>query len=105
MKIYSIDKGEMPPENKYILIHFRYAPFSSDDIEGAKWQVAQFNRGISIKEREILECQNNPRANIYRYCDEHGNNHRPYAFDLIGPGTEFGQSVDYWCELPTAFGR
>lgn len=100
MKIHRISNGELPPENKYVLIYCHERPWmDTDDPINVSWKVAKFIRGISKAEREAMG--NSLRARIYRDCDEWGNNLVPYGFEEFGPDTYWGQEIDIWCELPS----
>lgn len=98
--LYNIDKGEMPPAEKYVLAHLRSQPWISNDSQGVLWKVVCTVYGLSMQDREKLALHNDPRANLYCFGDEHGNNLRPWAFKEFGSSQFFGQEVDYWCELP-----
>ena len=100
-----ISKGEMPPENKYILVYLKDRPWvDTDDLEGAKWKVARIKRGISLEQRkQMLESENIGevrRAKMYFEEDEGFNNEKPYGFEEFGTNFYCGQEVDIWCELP-----
>ena len=110
----------LPEDRKYVLVHLVKGNWgdSDDEIGGRYWKVAKFVRGISEREREDMEsgrlrdteievfsgfegnhtCK---RSSLYRGEDEHGNNLVPYKWEPFGPGSYFGQEVDYWCELPS----
>lgn len=92
-------EDHLPKENTYVLA--RYAGgfwHDSDDQEGCEWVVAKFICGITKAERAAMpDCE---RKRTYESADEDGNNRRPYRWDCFGPGSLFGQEVDYWCPLP-----
>lgn len=77
-------------------------------------QIARFNRGISAAEREKMkrgEMGNpeeigwslstgyirNKRSDVFKSCDEWGNNTVPYNWEsTCGPMKWFGQNVTHW---------
>lgn len=101
MKWISTDV-ELPSEGQEVLIYA--GNYSQED----KYHVATFWRGISLDEREKMKIgdlpnpdyQGRKRSDVYRGCDEHGNNEKPYIWD-ISPLTLFGQYVTHWMPLPT----
>ena len=97
---------ELPPEDQYVLVwHGGY-------------QIAKLVRGISKDERSKMRAGelDDPveevwsyntgaelmkRSAIYKGCDEHGNNARPYCWYLNFNGNAlFGQNVSHWAYLP-----
>lgn len=98
--------SELPPEDLYVLVwHGGY-------------QIAKLARGISKDERSKMRAGelDDPveevwsyntgaelvkRSSIYKACDEHGNNTRPYCWYLNFQGNSlFGQNVTHWAYLP-----
>lgn len=96
----------LPPEDLYVLVwHGGY-------------QIAKLARGISKDERSKMRAGelDDPiedvwsyntgtelakRSSIYKACDEHGNNTRPYCWYLNCQGNVlFGQNVTHWAYLP-----
>ena len=96
MKWISV-KDKLPEENKYVLIYVPNKPWrDSEDNIGLFFRVAKFIKGISKEERKKT-------GNIYyRFCDEHGNKLKPYAWDEFGTSCHFGQDVTHWMPLPEA---
>ena len=100
MTTWTKTSEELPQEGKYVIArHNRTTWKDSDDQEGCMVVVVKMRRGISLLERAALS-EDNPRRYIYRLGDEHGNNHKPYAFETFGPGTFFGQEIVEWCDIP-----
>lgn len=103
--IKRISKGEMPPENNYVLIYCSNKPwFDPSDQANVYWKVAKMVRGISFDERLELLNSGDPgkviRANQYHKGDMGDNNAVAYIFEEFGPSSWFGQDIEYWCELP-----
>lgn len=99
-------KNKLPKNNTYVLIHLTKDNWIDKNCRTSHEKfclycdVAQFSRGITQKQREELKKNNNPRAIMYSPGDEWGNNLVPYFFDPFGPGSYFGQEVDYWMDIP-----
>ena len=92
-------KDRLPDNNTYVLIHCDVDNwFDSDDQRGVKFRVAKFVRGLSVAEREKLP-DNHSRKKTIKGSDEHGNNLLPYCWYQFGPGSLFGQDVDYWMPI------
>ena len=105
MEINKISNGQIPPENKYILIYCHDMPWKDSNHDlNVFWRVAKMVRGISEEERNILRNSTNPieqkRARTYRPGDVFGNITVPYYFDEFGASSYFGQNIDEWCYLP-----
>lgn len=105
MELKRISKGEMPPEDKYVLIYCEREPWiDNDDPSNVYWKVAKCIYGISKEQRKKLSESNRIEDRRRAYCvyaeDEFFNNKKPYCFKEFGPGSIFGQNVDIWCELP-----
>lgn len=99
MEIISV-KDKLPENKTYVLAHYNRRNWhDSDDINGCLWKVVKFIRGLSIEDRQNLSIDN-PRRNRYKGSDEFGNNEKPYCWYEFGPGSFFGQDVDYWSPLP-----
>jgi len=92
---------DLPSEGQEVLV---YAGNYSQEY---KHHVATFRRGITIEEREKMRIgdlpnpyyQGTKRSEVYMGCDEHGNNEKPYIWD-VSPLTLFGQYVTHWMPLP-----
>lgn len=95
------DKGELPPDNTYVLCeHSRGTWSDNDDNHGVNFVVLKFVRGISEQERAALKMEGDRRANVTFSADEHGNNLRPYCWKEFGPDCFFGQDIKRWMEIP-----
>jgi len=99
----------LPNNGDHVLIYAgRY-------IQNFKYDVVRFEKGISIKERELMKAGDIPdelietygqgnyhkskRSSLYGSYDEHGNNTKPYCW-VNSPMTYFGQDVTHWMPLP-----
>ena len=72
---------ELPNDGQYVLVHIKNRLWTDPrDPFGVFWKVVRF---VDRDERKF-----NP------------NNKKPYLWREFGPGTYFGQDVDYWIELP-----
>lgn len=98
-------KDKLPEEGEYVLVY------------AGGFQVARIEKGISLKERELMEKGEieNPleggwslstgytqhqRSKVYKACDEQGNNEVPYCWYANGgPMRWFGQDVTHWIPL------
>lgn len=94
-------KNQLPERNQYVLIHLTKNNWGDDDDPKGNryWTVAKFIRGMPEEECAALG-EYDKRKRMYTIADVFGNNLVPYCWDTFGPGTYFGQEVDYWCELP-----
>ena len=98
----------------------KWIPVSADSLPDGKWVLGYINnihdgigaphmcvvkirKGISKKERARLEKLKDPRAHVFFYYDEWGNNLVPYAWDTWGSGDYFGQEVVAWMPLPKPY--
>lgn len=73
-------KDKLPPANTYVLVHYSGGNHrDGDDQFGCECRVMKF-----VKDSNM----------------EVGNNLRPYRWLEFGPGSLFGQDVDYWQLLP-----
>lgn len=81
-------------------------------------QVARIEKGISMTERKAMQAgvlddpaepgwcasegwRSHKRSNLFRECDEWGNNLVPYHWYANGgPMSWFGQDVTHWMPLP-----
>lgn len=89
----------LPKDKTYVLVHVnRDNWIDRDDPKNVCFKVMKFVRGISKEERDTMpDCE---RKRWIRPEDEYGNNLKPYYWREFGPGSEFGQNVDYWMDLP-----
>lgn len=87
MKWISV-KDSLPDNKEYV---FAYA---GNYIQSMKYTVVQFCEGNTPE-----ECE---RVNLYRGCDQHGNNLVPYNWEEFGPMSFFGQDITHWSPLPKA---
>lgn len=95
-------KDKLPENNTYVLAHYNGGNwFDPDDQLGCEWQVCKFVRGLSLADRELLPDIDSRKC-CYRSGDEAFNNQRAYIWDTFGPGSHFGQDIDYWAPLPIA---
>lgn len=86
----------LPEENKYVLVrHSRGTWRDSDDQANVNCVVAKLVKGLSKKDRALLDPKSE-RARTYYSEDEEGNNLVPYIFDTFGPDKFFGQDIEYW---------
>jgi hypothetical protein len=99
MKMINV-KVKRPNNNQYVLVHLIKDNWGDDDDpDGNRYfKVVKFIRGISTEERDKL-LDSDQRKVTYRSGDEGGNNKVPYTWNEFGPGSYFGQEVDYWMEL------
>lgn len=99
-------KDILPEDNQTVIIYY-------GDID-----VAIFERGISIEEREKMKrgevedpaeyvyspregVQKTNRSNLYRRADQWGNNKVPYCWVSNSELMEWlGQEVSHWMPLP-----
>lgn len=88
--------NELPPNNNYVLIHLNKCNWhDNDDPNNLRYyKIAKFVRGITKEYRQ----KNN--IAIIRGEDEDGNNLKPYRWIEFGPGSYFGQEVDFWMQIP-----
>ena len=101
---------ELPKNNAYVLARYlRENGCSLNHQTEHMWAVVRCVKGISLEEREKMSDDVTEidyggnrvsRNKRYKVGDEYGNNQTPYCWEQYGPGTLFGQDVDYWCELP-----
>lgn len=112
---------QLPPEDMYVLIHLTKDNWHDrTDPKGVYFKVAKLKRGISMIDREKMKSGELPdpeseswiapgdvlrrviykRSETFRGEDEYANNLRPYQWVTFGPGTYFGQEVDYWMRIP-----
>jgi len=106
--------NKLPKNNTYVLAHIIDRPWGdSDDQESIFYKVLKFEKGISQKERELMkqgkiDCPmikwqdetESPRWKVQTGADEEGNNEKPYHWTEFGPGSYFGQEIDYWMDIP-----
>lgn len=95
----------LPEEGVYVLVY-------DGGID-----VAKIEMGLSEETRERMKKGEHPdpietgwcatgivhyhRSEVYRECDEWGNNEAPYCWRVYAnPATLFGQNVKYWMPLP-----
>lgn len=103
----------LPDENKYVLIHLKPECVNWNDpadMTGVYFKVAKLVRGISLEERAAMRAGTIPnpvvlhhmsrRSEIVTSADQTQNNLVPYLWATFGPGSFFGQYVDYWIEIP-----
>lgn len=94
----SVD-DEMPPDNSYVLVHYKGGNYRDDNHQfGCECKVMKFVKGLSLEQRNKLHTSH-PDKHTYRFCDEGFNNLKAYGWDEFGPCTYFGQDVDYWQHL------
>jgi len=99
MEVYNA-KDRLPEDNTYVVARYTGGNWSdSDDQNGVNWKVVKFVRGLSKSERDALP-DSDQRKRVYSGADEGGNNFLPYQWKEFGPGSFFGQEVDYWMMLP-----
>jgi len=104
---------QLPPEGRYVLIHLLKDNWICSDKDGVYYKVARLESGLSKADRAKMESGEIPnpevvfvsgrhsrRSRVYGSADEHENNKRPYWFSEFGPGSYFGQEVDFWMEIP-----
>lgn len=92
-------EDDLPPEDRWVLCHISGRPWSSSkDPSGVFYAVLQLTKGISEKERIALPDYSSRKGTV-RFCDEHGNNRKPYAWSEWGPGTFCGNEISHWCEI------
>lgn len=89
-------KDRLPNDNQYVLAHLTITNWGKD--EGQYHKVVKFKKGISKEGRNRLS-PSDIRKKTYRSFDEWANNKEAYGWDEFGPGFQFGQDVDKWCEL------
>lgn len=93
---------KLPIPNQWVLARYtdgNWGACGAVNPGGQNWKVVLFMQGLSRAERTELPDAD-PRKVITRSCDEAGNNERPFCWRELGPGSLFGQDVDYWVELP-----
>lgn len=93
----------LPVDRTWVLAHYNgdnWGPCGAINPGGQNWKVVQFIRGLSIADRAALDDTDSLKQ-VRKRGDEYGNNHCPYYWDEFGPGSFFGQDVDYWKDLPT----
>lgn len=101
--ISTIDK--LPEEGEYVLVY------------AGGFQIARIKKGISMEQRKLMERGEiedpleggwspstgyiqSRRSELYRACDEQGNNRVPYCWYANGgPMQWFGQDVTHWMPL------
>ncbi len=100
MKLNSV-KDKLPEDRQYVLIHLTKGNWGDDDDPKGNryWKVAKFKKGISESDRDKLPIDH-PKKLTWSGEDEGFNNRMPYNWQPFGPGSYFGQEVDFWCELP-----
>ena len=89
---------ELPPEGKYVLVRHNRGNRISEDQENVNCVVAMIDMGMSMEDRNKLDPDSD-EARTFRSADEHGNNKRPYCFDVFGPGSFNGQEIICWMPI------
>jgi hypothetical protein len=91
----------LPSNKQYVLAHLTKNNWGDeDDPEGNRyWVVVKFVKGLSAMDREALPMHSE-RRRLFCSGDVFGNNLLPYNWQPFGPGSYFGQEVDFWCDLP-----
>ena len=98
MKPVSV-KDSLPPDNTYVLARYTGGNWLDQHHQsGCVWKVVKFVRGLSKADREEMPMCDRKRQ--YHSEDEWSNNLRPYVWKEFGPGSLFGQEVDFWLPLP-----
>ena len=110
-------KDRLPEEGKYVLArHNRGTWHDSTDQENVNCVVVKLVKGISLKEREAMKGTNKDvqisppedhgfykisglRSDTYMFGDEEGNNTVPYAWNMFGPDSFFGQTITHWMPI------
>ena len=110
-------KERLPEEGKYVLArHNRGTWHDSTDQENVNCVVVKLVKGISLKEREAMkgkdkDIQLSPpedhgfytitglRSDTYMFGDEEGNNTVPYAWNMFGSDSFFGQAITHWIPI------
>jgi len=100
MKKISV-KDRLPRDKQYVLVHLTLNNWGdSDDPEGDRYYtVVKFVKGLSEEDRKKLP-HDDPNKYLFKGADVFGNNQVPYYWREFGPGSYFGQEVDFWFELP-----
>jgi hypothetical protein len=78
----------LPADLQIVLIHTNRTNVFGYGDKPKNLHVAQFVRGKVPKKGDAI-----------RWCDQHGNNERPYAWSGDGPCEYYGQEVTHWAEL------
>ena len=89
-------KERLPDDGTWVLAHYNGDNWGED--KGQYWIVAKFIRGRSMAERKA--DLNYDTRDCISAEDEYGNNERAFYWNEFGPGSKFGQDVDYWMALP-----
>jgi hypothetical protein len=103
----------LPPEGVYVLVHLTKDNwFDESDQVGVKFKTAKLVKGISQRDREMMERgllpnplvlfyggESSRRSKVIRNSDESGNNLRPYTWEGFGSDSFWGQEVDYWMHI------
>lgn len=115
-----VSVGDRLPEDKqWVLVRLEKTNWQSDGkiVGDHLLRVVQFNRGLTEEDRELMRsgvfnneierCWNAaddyhdvPRSELYKGCDQKGNNLKPYNWSTFGASNFFGQEVEYWMDLP-----
>lgn len=96
---WKLTKDELPKEHVPVLIAIGdMTHVSKEDEYLAMYDVAWIEKGISEEERNNLP-DDDDRKNIYKSCDEDGNNLVPYSWETFGPQEYFGQDVYAWAYI------
>jgi len=93
-------EDKLPSNYQYVLVYLPNKPWTDNHTKiDHKWKVAQFIRGLTQKERELLPDDDRRKIT---YCaeDEHGNNTKGYCWEEFGTDTYSGSAVSMWTELP-----
>ena len=78
-----IDVTDRLPQNRtYVLVRYT----------SGNWEDSDDQNGCVIKVMKFIETG---------YDRHNPNNSKPYHWESFGPGSFFGQEVDYWMPIPT----
>ena len=97
---------ELPPEDLYVLVwHGGYQiakiVYGISKDERAKMRVGELADPVEEVWSYNTGAELVKRSDIYKACDEHGNNTCPYCWYLNFNGNAlFGQNVSHWAYLP-----
>ena len=79
--------NSLPPAGEWVLVRHKQA-----GAYMTRYCVAMLCLGRTNEEVK--------RTGLIQFADQEGNNHVPYRWDCMGPGSFFGQDISHWMSIP-----